>query len=146
MPGLADYERTVEGMRESHRSGTTAAWAEWSGWARDHGRGGGDHERGSVGRRAGLRRAETDAELDIREAEREARGGVAGERSERGRAKVAAETDRPFAQHATEDAPLVGQWLGSKLYGTAGNAAPDTGKKKDGPGGGPFGRDELLGP
>ena len=142
--GLADYERTVEGMRESHRSGTTAAWAEWSGWARNHGRGG--HERGSVGTRAEGLRAETDIELDIREAEREARGGVAGERSERGRAKVAAETGRPFGEHAAESVPLVGEWLGGKLYGTARNAAPEAGGKKERADGGPMGGDEVLGP
>ncbi len=140
----ADYERTVEGMRESHRSGTTAAWAEWSGWAREYG--GGGHERGSVGIRAGQRRAETDTELDIREAERKVRGGVAEERNEKGRAKVAAETDRPFGQHAAEAVPLVGEWLGGKLYGTAGNTAPDKGRKKDRADGGPFDRDEALGP
>ena len=86
---------------------------------------------GGVGTRAERGRAETDTELDIREAEREARGGVAGERNEKGRAKVAAETDRPFAEHATEAVPLVGEWLGSKLYGTAKNAAPNPEKKDD---------------
>ena len=146
MPDLADYERTREGIRESHRSRTTAAWAQWSGWARDHGRGGGKRERGSVGRQAGVRRAETDTELDIREAEREARGGVAGERSEHGRARVAAETDRPFGEHAAESVPLVGEWLGSKLYGTARNAAPDAAGKKERARGGPMGGDEVLGP
>ncbi len=144
VPGVMDYERTVEGMRETHRSRTTAAWAEWSGWARDHGRGG--HERGSVGRRAEGLRAETDTELDIREAEREARGGVTGERSGQGRARVAAETDRPFGAHAAESVPLVGEWLGGKLYGTAQNAAPDAGGKKERVDGGPMGRDEVLGP
>ena len=144
VPGLVDYERTAEGMRVSHRSGTTAAWAEWSGWARDHGRGG--HERGSVGRRAGLRRAETDTELDIREAEREARGGLAEELSGKGRARVAAETDRPFGERAAESVPLVGEWLGGKLYGTARNAAPGAGGKKERADGGPMGRDEVLGP
>ena len=116
-------------MRESHRGGTTAAWAEWSGWARDHGRGG--HERGSVGRRAEGLRAEADTELDIREAEREARGGAAEDRSEQGRARVAAETDRPFGEHAAESVPLVGEWLAGKLYGTARNAAPDAEGKKE---------------
>ncbi len=144
VPDMADYERDREGMRESHRSGTTAAWAEWSGWARDHGRGG--HERGSVGRRAEGLRAETDTELDIREAEREARGGVAGERSEQGRARVAAETDRPFGEHAAESVPLVGEWLAGKLYGTARNAAPDAGGKKERADGGPMGRGDVPGP
>ncbi|MDE0030579.1 MAG: conjugal transfer protein TraG N-terminal domain-containing protein [Deltaproteobacteria bacterium] len=145
-PGLADYERSREGMRESHRSGTTAAWAEWSGWARDAGRGGGKHERGSVGRGAERLRAETDTELDIREAEREARSGAAEELSEKGRAGVAAETGRPFGEHAAEAVPLVGEWLGARLYGTARNVAPDEGGKKEGARGGPMGRDEALGP
>ena len=144
VPDLADYERTREGLGESHRSGTAAAWAEWSGWARDHGRG--THERGSVGRLAESRRAETDAELDNREAEREARGAAAGERIGKGRGKVAAETDRSFGEHAAESVPLVGEWLGSKLYGTAGNAAPDAGRKKERARGGPLGGGEVLGP
>ncbi len=144
VPDMADYERDREGMRETHRGGTTAAWAEWSGWARDHGRGG--HERGSVGRRAEGLRAETDTELDIREAEREARGGAAEDRSERGRARVAAETDRPFGEHAAESVPLVGEWLAGKLYGTARNAAPDAGGKKERADGGPMGRGDVPGP
>ncbi len=143
-PDLAAYGRALEGLQESHQGRPAAAWSEWSGWARDSGRG--EHARGSVGRDAEILRAETDAELDIREAEREARGGVAGERSERGRARVAAETGRPFGEHAAESVPLVGEWLGGKLYGTAGNAAPDAGGKKDRERGGPMGRDEVLGP
>ena len=38
---------------------------------------------------------------------------------------MAAETDRPFAEHATESVPAVGGWLAGRLFGTAGNAAPD---------------------
>ena len=71
---------------------------------------------------------------------------MTGEISERGRAKVAAETDRPFGEHATEAVPLVGEWLGGKLYGTAGNAAPNPEKKDDRRRGGPFDGDEVLGP
>ena len=48
-----------------------------------------------------------------------------------GRARVAAETGRPFGEHAAESVPLVGEWLGGKLYGTAGNAAPDAEGKKE---------------
>ena len=143
-PDLAAYGRALQGLQESHQGRPTAAWAEWSGWARDSGRGG--HERGSVERRAEGLRAETDTELDIREAEREARGGVAEDRSERGRARVAAETGRPFGEHAAESIPLAGEWLGGKLYGTARNAAPDAGGKQERADGGPMGRDEVLGP
>ena len=146
MPDPADYERDREEFREPHRSGTTAAWAEWSGWARDAGRRGGKHERGSVGRQAERLRAETDTELDIRETEREARGGLAGELSAKGRARVAAETGRPFGEHAAESVPLVGEWLGGRLYGTARNAAPDEEGKTERARGGPLGGDEVLGP
>ena len=146
VPDLADYERTREGLWESDTGVTMAAWGGWSASVRDRGRGAGMSGPGGVGTRAERGRAETDTELDIREAEREARGGVAGERNEKGRAKVAAETDRPFAEHATEAVPLVGEWLGSKLYGTAKNAAPNPEKKDDRQRGGPFGGDEVLGP
>ena len=42
-----------------------------------------------------------------------------------GRAGVAVETRKPFEQHATEDLPVVGDWLAGQLFGTAKNAAPD---------------------
>ena len=42
-----------------------------------------------------------------------------------GRAGVAAETRKPFEQHATEDLPVVGDWLAGQLFGTAKNAVPD---------------------
>ena len=78
---------------------------------------------------------------------RNARRGVvvAGERSERGRARVAAETGRPFGEHAAESVPLVGEWLGGRLYGTAPNAAPDAGGKKERARGGPMGGTKCLG-
>ena len=43
----------------------------------------------------------------------------------RQRARVAAEADKPFSEHAVNEVPLVGEWLGGKLYGTAKNAAPE---------------------
>ena len=124
VPDMEDFERNREELRELRRPAPAVAWAEWSGWARDHGRGHGKHPRGSVGTRAERVRAETDTELDIRGAEREARSGAADERNEEGRARVAAETDQPFGEHAAESVPLVGEWLGGKLYGTARNAPP----------------------
>ena len=38
---------------------------------------------------------------------------------------VAAETNRPFEEHATENLPVVGDWLAGTLYGSAKNAVPD---------------------
>ena len=38
-PDLAGYGRALEGLQESHQGRPAAAWSEWSGWARDSGRG-----------------------------------------------------------------------------------------------------------
>ena len=55
-----------------------------------------------------------------------------------GRAGVAVETNKPFEQHATENLPVVGDWLAGNLFGSARNAAPDgapgeagTGRRQD---------------
>ena len=50
---------------------------------------------------------------------------MTGDMAREGRAGVAAETRKPFEQHATEDLPVVGDWLAGQLFGTAKNAAPD---------------------
>ena len=49
-----------------------------------------------------------------------------------GRAGVAVETRKPFEQHATEDLPVVGDWLAGQLFGTAKNAVPDEAPGADG--------------
>ena len=114
---LADYGRTREGLSRVPQK-------------RDHGGLGGMVGAGpgttdaeamtgeAVGKGAERLRAEADTELDIREAEREARGGLAGERNDRGRARVAAETDRPFGEHAAE-AVSAGGRVGSAASSTA---------------------------
>ena len=61
----------------------------------------------------------------VREAGREARAGITEERISKGRAGVAVEAGKPFAEHAAGEVPLIGEWLSGKLYGTARNAAPD---------------------
>ena len=63
--------------------------------------------------------------MTVREAGREARAGIAREDAREGRAGVAVQAERPFEEHATENLPLVGDWLAQKLYGTARNAVPD---------------------
>ena len=61
--------------------------------------------------------------------------------------KVAAEADKPFVEHATEEVPFIGEWLGGKLYGTAKNAAPDASeKKKEREAGSAFSGDQVMGP
>ena len=65
-------------------------------------------------------------------AERAARETVTRDEVASGRAGVAAETDRPFAEHATESVPVIGGWFAGRLFGTAGNAAPDGGPDVEG--------------
>ena len=100
-------------------------------------------------------RAEIETELDIREAGRAARRGVTGERIGEGRPGIAAETDKPFGEHVAEEVPLVGEWLGGKLYGTARNAAPggedkkavsEPERKKESAGGSAYSGDQVMGP
>ena len=50
---------------------------------------------------------------------------MTGQEIAEGRAGVAVETNKPFERHATENLPVVGDWLAGKLFGTAKNAAPD---------------------
>ena len=131
-PETADYERAREGLRGSGAGGTTAAWEDWSDSVRERGRAAGAPGPGDVGTRAKRGRAEIDTELDIREAGREGRMRVTGERIGQGGARVAAETDKPFAAHVAEEVPFIGEWLGGKLYGTAGNAVFDSKEKRQG--------------
>ena len=70
-------------------------------------------------------REETRAGMAAGEAAREARAEVAGERAREGRGEVEAELDKPFARHAAESLPFIGGWLAGRMFGTAGNEAPD---------------------
>ena len=152
-PGRTEYEQAREGLREA--GGTGAAWSDWSGSVRERARGAGAPGAGDVGKRAQRGRAEIETELDIREAGRTARAGVAGESIDSGRPKVAAETEKPLAEHVVRDLPVVGEWLGGKLYGTARNAAPggdekkavsEPERKKESGGGSGFSGDQVMGP
>ena len=65
--------------------------------------------------------------------------------------KVAAEADKPFVEHATEEVPFIGEWLGGKLYGTAKNAAPgpegkEQDERKEREAGSAFSGDQVMGP
>ena len=69
-------------------------------------------------------------------AAREARQTVTKDEAAEGRAGVEAERKKPFEQQATENLPVVGDWLAGKLFGSAKNAVPDGtpgGKGKDRP-------------
>ena len=146
-PGRSEYEQAKERLHETGAGAATTAWSDWSGSVRERARGAGTPW--DVGERAERGRAEIETELDIREAGRTARRGVTGERIGEGRPEIAAETDKPFGEHVAGEVPLVGEWLGGKLYGTARNAAPggDEKKKENQSGGGSgFSGDQVMGP
>ena len=76
---------------------------------------------------------------------------MTGESLGQGRARVAAEADKPFSEHAVNEVPLVGEWLGGKLYGTAKNAAPgpegkEQDERKEREAGSAFSGDQVMGP
>ena len=66
-------------------------------------------------------------------AAREARRTVAKDEAAAGGAKVAKELEKPFEQQATENLPVVGDWLAGKLFGSAKNAVPDGASGDGGP-------------
>ena len=127
-PERSDFERAKEGLRDAN--GTDAAWDVWSSSVRERARSAGAPRPGGAGERAARGRAEIETELDIREAGRTARTGVTEGRIGRGNEKVAAETEKSLGEHVAGDLPVVGEWLGGKLYGTARNAAPGQDEKK----------------
>ena len=66
-------------------------------------------------------RVETAGEMAAKQSYRESRTDAAREDIDEGRDGMESVKDRPFAQHATEGVPVVGEWLSGNLFGTAGN-------------------------
>ena len=149
-PDRADFEGMRGGLREPGAGSVSAAWSDWSSSVRERAGGEGALRPGGVGERAARGRAEIEAELDIREAGRTARTEVTGGHIGQGNVKVAAETDKPLGEHVAGDLPVVGEWLGGNLYGTARNAAPASGdekkERKESEGGSGFSGDQVMGP
>ena len=123
----AAYEDARGTLREGYTRETAAAYGGWSEGVRDRAYVAGAPLPGEVEAGALGMRAETKADMTVKEAGRGARTGLTEERAREGSAKTAVEVERPFEEHATEILPLVGEWLAGKLYGTARNAAPDGG-------------------
>ena len=126
-------------MRAAYGRETAAAFGGWSAAVRDGARIAGAPGPGEVEAGAARERAETEAELTLREAARDARTGRAAADIAQGRAEIEPELAKPFGAHVAGEVPLVGAWLAGKLYGTAGNAAPDG---PDGSGAPPPGMEE----
>ena len=123
--GKPEYDEARGKLGDAYTRETAAAYGGWSEAARNRAREAGAPGPGEVETRARLARAETGADMMVREAGREARAGITEERISKGRAGVAVEAGKPFAEHAAGEVPLIGEWLSGKLYGTARNAAPD---------------------
>ena len=123
--GAAEYGAARDTLTDAYGRETAAAHAGWAEGVRDRALGVGAPTPGAVPAEAIRERAETKADMTVGEAGREARRSIARNDTREGRAGVAVETDKPFEHHATENLPVVGGWLAGKLFGTAGNAAPD---------------------
>ncbi len=123
--GEAEYGVARDALAGAYARETAAAHAGWSEGVRDRARAAGAPGPGEVEAKAAAGRAGTGADMTVNEAGREARTSIAREDAREGRAGVAAETEKPFERHATENLPFIGEWLAGKLFGTAENAAPD---------------------
>ena len=123
--GVAEYEGAAGELRGAYGRETAAAYGGWSEGVRDRARDAGAPRPGEADMRAMEERVETKTEMTMKGTAREARQSVTGQETAEGRAGVAVERGKPFEQHATENLPFIGGWLAGKLFGTAGNAAPD---------------------
>ena len=123
--GAAEYEGAAGELRGAYGRETAAAYGGWSAGVRDRAAAAGAPRPGETGAAAIRERAETETDLIVKGAARGARQTVTGDMAREGRAGVATQTGKPFEQHATEDLPVVGDWLAGQLFGTAKNAVPD---------------------
>ena len=130
--GEAEYGAARDTLTEAYGRETAAAYGGWAEGVRDQGRAAGTPMPGATRMNSLSERAETKADMTVSEAGREARRTIAREDAREGRVGVAVEVEKPFDRHATENLPLVGDWLAGKLYGTARNAAPDREGTEDG--------------
>ncbi len=128
--GEAEYGAARDTLAEAYARETAAAHAGWAEGVRDRAYVADAPLPGEVAAKALGARAETAADMTVTEAARDARSATAREDARDGRAGVAAETEKPLAHHATQSAPVIGEWLAGKLFGTAENTAPDEGEHR----------------
>ena len=123
--GAAEYEGAAGELRGAYRTETAAAYGGWSAGVRDRAASAGAPRPGETEAAARAERVETKTEQIMKGTAREARQTVTRDEAAGGRARVAVETGKSFEHHATENLPVVGDWLAGKLFGTAQNAVPD---------------------
>ena len=123
--GAAEYEGAAGELRGAYGRETAAAYGGWSEAVRDRAAAAGAPGPGQTQAGAMEARVETKTDRIMMGTAREARQTVTGQETAEGRAGVAVEMNKPFEQQATENLPVIGDWLAGKLYGTAKNAVPD---------------------
>ena len=123
--GVEEYEAAAGEVRGAYGRETAAAHGGWSAAVRNRAGAAGAPRPGDVPEDAIREGARAETDMIVRGSAREAKTEVTREDALEGRAGVAAERDKPFERHATENLPLIGGWLAGKLFGTARNAAPD---------------------
>ena len=123
--GAAEYEGAAGELRGAYGRETAAAYGGWSEGVRDRAREAGAPRAGETDLRAMEERVETKTEQIMMGSAREARQTVTRDEAAEGRAGVEAERSKPFERHATENLPVVGDWLAGNLFGSAKNAVPD---------------------
>ena len=123
--GAAEYEGAAGELRGAYGRETAAAYGGWSEGVRDRAYVADAPIPGEVEAAARGMRAETETDMIVRGAAREARTEITRDDAREGRVRVAVEEGKPFEHHATENLPVIGGWLAGQLFGTAKNAAPD---------------------
>ena len=123
--GAAEYEAAAGKMRAAYGRETAAAYGGWAEAVRDRAGAAGTPRPGDVPEDAIREGARSETDMIVRGSAREAKAGVTRDDAREGRAGVAAEEGKAFEHHATENLPFIGGWLAGKLFGTAGNEAPD---------------------
>ena len=130
--GRAEYDAARDSLTESYGLETVAAHAGSSEDVRNQAYVAGAPIPGETPAGALGERTETRSEMTARMAGRDARTATAQEDAGDGRARVGVETDRSLPEHVTRSVPGVGGWVADKIYGSAGNAAPDGPEDVDG--------------
>ncbi len=129
--GLADYRRESGAMAGEQAAGLGTTHMDGTAGIRDRASGAGVPDADSVTGSARTTRAETEADLVIHGAGREARRSVTEDGIRDGRAGVATELDRDLGERVIERLPFGGEWLAGQIYGSAKNGAPDEDTGKD---------------
>ena len=134
--GAAEYEGAAGELRGAYGRETAAAYGGWSAGVRDRASEAGAPRPGETQVGAMEERVETKTDQIMKGTAREARQTVTRDEALGGRVGVETVRGKPFERHATENLPVVGDWLAGKLFGTAKNAVPDAppgGSERDRP-------------